>query len=146
MHTKTDAQPVGMFLENDQRPEFLLIWGPKWPKNWSSEAHILHISKSTWNEHVKQYCCETSENFWEITKHQNLFLLWGPKWPRNWAFEAHILLISESSSNAHINKTDVNPDQTFQQNIRKPEFWFIWRPKMVQNLGLWCLSFTHLQK
>ena len=31
MHTKTDAQPVGMFffLENDQRPEFWFIWGPE---------------------------------------------------------------------------------------------------------------------
>ena len=62
MFTKTDAQPVGNFLENDQRPEFLLIWGPKRPKIWASEAHILHTSKSTWNEHVRQYCCETSEN------------------------------------------------------------------------------------
>ena len=29
MHTETDAKPVGNFWENDQRPEFLLIWGPK---------------------------------------------------------------------------------------------------------------------
>ena len=50
-------------LENDLRPEFWLILGPKVAQNWSSEAHILHTSKSTWSEHVKQYCCETSENF-----------------------------------------------------------------------------------
>ena len=29
MHTKTDTQPLGIFWENDQRPEFLLIWGLK---------------------------------------------------------------------------------------------------------------------
>ena len=29
MYTKTDAKPVGNFLENNQRPEFWLIWGPK---------------------------------------------------------------------------------------------------------------------
>ena len=29
MYTKTDAQPVGNIWENDQRPEFWLIWGPK---------------------------------------------------------------------------------------------------------------------
>ena len=29
MYIKTDAQPVGSFWENDQRPEFWLIWGPK---------------------------------------------------------------------------------------------------------------------
>ena len=42
---------------------FDLFGGPKWPRNWASEVHILHTYKSTWNEHVKQYCCETSENF-----------------------------------------------------------------------------------
>ena len=42
---------------------FVLFWGPKWPKNWTSEAHIPHTSKSSCNEHVKQYWCETSENF-----------------------------------------------------------------------------------
>ena len=29
MYTKTDAQPVGNFLENHRRPEFWLIWGHK---------------------------------------------------------------------------------------------------------------------
>ena len=29
MYTKTDAQPVGNLLENYERPEFWLIWGPK---------------------------------------------------------------------------------------------------------------------
>ena len=76
MFTKTDAQPVGNFLENDQRPEFWLIWGPKRPKIWASEAHILHTSKSTWNEHVRQYCCETSENVlrkWPNTRNFSYF-------------------------------------------------------------------------
>ena len=26
-----------------------LFWDPKWPKNWASEAHILHTSKSSYN-------------------------------------------------------------------------------------------------
>ena len=63
MYTKTDTKPVEKFWENYERPEFLLIMGPKWSKNWASEAHNLHTSKSTCNEHVKQYWCETSENF-----------------------------------------------------------------------------------
>ena len=41
VYTRTDAKPVEKFWENDQRPEFLHIWGPK---NWPSEAHILHTS------------------------------------------------------------------------------------------------------
>ena len=36
MYTKTYVKPVGIFLENDQRTEFWLIWGPKWPKNLAS--------------------------------------------------------------------------------------------------------------
>ena len=56
IETKTDGKPVELFWENDQRPEFLHIWGPKWHK----------ISKSTCNEHVKHYWCETSENFLRI--------------------------------------------------------------------------------
>ena len=41
---------------------FDLLWGPKWFQNWASEAHIPHTAESTC-EHVKQYWCETSENF-----------------------------------------------------------------------------------
>ena len=79
MHTKTDAQPVEIFWENDQDRNFDLFGGPKWPQNWASEAHILHTSKSTWNEHVKQYCCETSENFLRNYQTPQIFLTLGPK-------------------------------------------------------------------
>ena len=79
MHTKTDAQPVEIFWENDQDRNFYLFGGPKWPQNWASEAHILHTSKSTWNEHVKQYCCETSENFLRNYQTPQIFLTLGPK-------------------------------------------------------------------
>ena len=44
---------------------FDLFGGPKWPKNWASEAHILHTSESNWNEHVKKYCYEPVKTFWE---------------------------------------------------------------------------------
>ena len=44
-----------MFEKITKDRNYDLFWGPKWPKNWSSEAHILHTSKSTCNEHVKQY-------------------------------------------------------------------------------------------
>ena len=77
MHTKTDAQPVEIFWENDQDRNFDLFGGPKWPQNWASEAHILHTSKSTWNEHVKQYCCETSENFFEKLPNTTNFSYFG---------------------------------------------------------------------
>ena len=36
--------------------------GATCPKNWASRAHYLHTSESTYNEHVKQYWCETGEH------------------------------------------------------------------------------------
>ena len=98
MHTKTDAQPVEIFWENDQRPVFWLIWGPKvaqknGPLRPIFSTHLKVLGMSMWSNTV----VKPVKTFWEITKHQKFFLLWGPKWPRNWAFEAHILHISESS-------------------------------------------------
>ena len=78
------------------------------------QALILHTSKSTCNEHVKQYANEASKNvFRKKNKHQNFDLLWGPKWPRIWAFEAHVVHISESSSNEHIKQDYCEPRATF---------------------------------
>ena len=64
----------GNFSENDQRTEFLFIWGPK---NWASEARIAHII------HVKylQWACETIlmwsnwKLFENVAKHQKFYLL-----------------------------------------------------------------------
>ena len=67
----------GNILENDQRPKFLLIWGPKWPKNWLSEAHIIPTSKSTCNEHVIRYGCETSENLMRKRPNTRIFTDFG---------------------------------------------------------------------
>ena len=52
-----------LFAKMTKDRNFYLFLGPKVAKNWASEAHILHKFESTCNEHVKQYCCETSENF-----------------------------------------------------------------------------------
>ena len=93
----------GKFWKNDQRPEFLLILGPK-------VAHQLGLwgPNSPHIEKYLQWACEAIlmwkewKLFEKVTKHQHFYLLWGPKWPRNWAFDAHIEHISESSSNEHI--------------------------------------------
>ena len=92
IYTKTDAKPVDFFLEMTKDRNFDLFGGPKWPKYWASEAHILHTYKSTWNEHVKQYCCETSENVlrkWPNTRNLSYFGgpkmgLWGPYFTHLW--------------------------------------------------------------
>ena len=76
-----------------------LLWGPKWPKNWPSEAHILLTSKSTCNEYVKQYWCATNKPFLIKWPNTRILTYIGAQ---NWVFEAHIVHISESSSNEHI--------------------------------------------
>ena len=55
MYTKTDEKPVEMFWQMNKYHYFYSFLDPKWSKNWASEVQILHTSKSTCNEHVKQY-------------------------------------------------------------------------------------------
>ena len=86
--------------ENDQRLEFWLIL---WPKNWTSEAHILQTSESSYNEHVKQNWCETSGNFLR-------------KWLKDWNSgiqNCAFVHISESSSNEHIKQDWCESKGTF---------------------------------
>ena len=98
----TDVKPVETFWENDQWPEFLLVWGAKMvPKLGLWGPYSTHFWKYLWaSEAILMW------NLWKlfekVTKVQNFHLLWDPKWPKNWAFEAHIVHISESSSNEHI--------------------------------------------
>ena len=82
MYTKTDAQPVGIFWENDQRPEFSLIWGPKVAQKlglWG--PYSPHIYK------YLQWACEAIllwnqwKLFEKVTKHQKFFLLWAQNGP-----------------------------------------------------------------
>ena len=102
MWSNTDAKPVKTFWENDQRPEFLLILGPKMaPKLGLWGPYFTHHWK------YLQWVCEAilmwnhRKLFEKVTKVQNFDLLWGPKWPTNWAFEAHVVHISESNSIEH---------------------------------------------
>ena len=100
-----------------------LCWGPKWPKSWPSEAHILHTTKSTCNEHVKQYWCQTSENFlrkWPKTGIVTYFGVEnGPKiGPLSPIFYTHLKVITMSMWNS----TDVNPLETVWENDQRPQF------------------------
>ena len=52
----TDVKPLETFWENDQRPQFYTY---SVPKIWAFEAHIIYISESSSNEHIKQDWCES---------------------------------------------------------------------------------------
>ena len=122
---------------------FYLFWGPKWHKNWTSEAHILHTYKSTCNEHVKQYWCEISENFLrKLPKTWFFTYLWenGPKiGPLRPIFHTlmKVLAINMRSNN------DVKPVKTFCESDLSLWFWLILGSKMARKLGLWGPYYTH---
>ena len=76
MRSNTDVKPAKIFRESDQTPEFWLTVGPK----KAFEAHIVHISESSFNEHIKQDWCESRGNF--LTKYLKTWILthlglWG---------------------------------------------------------------------
>ena len=115
---------------------FYLFWRPKWPKNWTTEAHtcILHTSKSTCNEQVKQYWCDTSENFlrtWPKTLILTYFGpkmapklgLWGPYSTHCWKY-----LIQYLWSN-----TDMKPMKTLWGSEQSPQFWLNLGSTMAPN-------------
>ena len=78
------------------------IWGPKVAQKWASDAHILHSSKSTCSEHMKQYWCETSEKVlikWPKTR---IFIYFGAQNDPKIGPLRHILHSSKRSCNEHV--------------------------------------------
>ena len=68
------------FLIKWPRPEFFTYFGAQsGPKIGPLMPIFFHTFKSTCNEHVKQYCCETSETFWESDQTPEIWLTLGPK-------------------------------------------------------------------
>ena len=111
---------------------FNLFWAPKWPKNWTYEAHILHASKGTCNEHVKQNWCGTSKNFLRKWPKTRILTYFGtrncPKIrPLGPIFHTPLkaLAMSVWSNN------DVTPVKTFWESGQSPEFLLTLGSKMA---------------
>ena len=80
IYTKTDAQAVGIFWENDQRPEFWLIWrahgGPKiGPLRPIFSTHLKVLGMSMWSNTV----VKPVKTFWESDQTPEIYLTLGPK-------------------------------------------------------------------
>ena len=100
--SNTDVKPVETFWESDQSPEFLHTLGSKMAKkNWAFEAHIVHISESSSNEHIKQDWCESRGNL--LTKLSKI-LIW------------FIFYTPTSSSNELINQVSYESSGNFPRN------------------------------
>ena len=74
------CETIENFGENDQRPEFWLIWGPKY---WAFDDHIVHISESSSNEHIKLDVNAEEFFFNKIVKNLNFDWFESPKWSKN---------------------------------------------------------------
>ena len=141
------CETSGKFFEKMTKDRnFYLFWSPKWSQNWSSDAQILHTSKSTRNEAIVTPYQWKFLRKWPNTRILTYF--GAPKGPE--IGPQNIVHISESSFDEHI-KQDwcesrvsdigfitehglneghiVNPEEAFYKYIRKLEFWVIWRPK-----------------
>ena len=109
---------------------FDLFWGPKWPKSWPSGAHILHTTKSTGNEHVKQYWCQSSENFLRKWTKTGIFTYFeaenGPKIELlRPIFYTHIKVVTMSMWN----NTDVKPMETLRKWLKTTILYIFGGPK-----------------
>ena len=102
MWSNTDVKWLKNVSENYQRPEFLLVLGPKTAPKLGSELWGPY-STHLWN-YLQCAILVWSQRklFDKMTIDQNFYLLLGPKWPKTWAFKAHIVRILGSSSNEHI--------------------------------------------
>ena len=92
-------------------------------------AYILHTSKITCSKHVKQYWCETSEDFLR-------------KWPMTWiltyfgAQNGPEIWPLRPTLYARYSKIDVNPKENFNKILKNLNFDSFGGPKWPQNLGL----------
>ena len=106
-----------------------VFWGPKWPRNWASEADIQQTSKSSSNWHVNQDRCKTTGKFLRKWPKTWILLFWGPKWPKK---EAHLLYTSKKNCSMWSN-TDMKHWKLFEKMTIDQNFDFLGaqnRPKI----------------
>ena len=153
------------FLEKGQRPEFWLILGSKVAQKWASEAHILHTSKSTYNEHVSLRWHHNERD--SVSNHQphdcllnRLFRHRSKKTlklrvtglcvgnsPGTGEFPTQMASYAENISiwwRHHGSNTKVEPEKTSWENDQRLEFWLVLGSKTALKLGLWGPYSTHL--
>ena len=119
---------------------FDLLWGPKWPRNWALEAHIVHICESSSNDHNKQDWCKSRGNF--LTKYFKTWIL-TPLEAQN------ILHTYKSSSNELVNQVSSESSRNFSRKYTKTYmltyFDLIWGQKGPQIWPTGAIFQTHLK-
>ena len=114
--SNTDVKPVKYFWKVMKHQNFDLFWGPKWPRNWTFGAHIVHISENSSNEHIKQYWCESRGNF--LTKYSKTWILThleAQNGPQIWSPRAYLLHTCKCSSNELVNEVSSQSNWKFSR-------------------------------
>ena len=111
---------------------FYLFGGTKWPKYWTFDAYILHISKSTCNEHAKQHWCATSENL--LRKGSKTLIptyLRAQIGPKGGPLSLILHTPLKELAMCVWSNTNVKPVHFFCESGQCPQFWLTLGSKMV---------------
>ena len=138
-----------LFEKVTKHQNFDLLWGPEWPRNWTFGAHIVHISESSPNGHIKQDWSESTGNFFrKYSKTLIMTHLESKSGPKIWASGAYLLHTYKVAPISFWIKFQVNErnfheiDKTLYINL----FWPYLGPKMVRKFGPQRPYFTHTWK
>ena len=126
---------------------FDLLLGPKWPRNWASESHIVHTSESSSKEHIKQDWCASRGNF--ATKYSKMWIVthWRTEMAHKFGPLAPIVYTHTKVASVSLqNKFQVNPAEMFQENRRKPMYWPILVPFKGPENSAHMRHFSHIWK
>ena len=120
MWSNINVNSVKTFWESDQTPEFWLTLGLI---NWAFEAHVLLISESSSNQHIKRDWCESRAKC--LTKYSKTWIfthLQAQNGPKFGLMGPVFCTPKKSRSNELVNQV-FNPAKPFQENIRKAIYW-----------------------
>ena len=147
----TDVKPVKTFWESDQTPEFDLLWDLKWPRNWAFEAHIVYISESSSNDHIKQDWCESGGKLFDkIFENLNFDSFGSPKWSKNlglWSLLfTHLQKYPQWACKWSFKWIRLKIFKKIGENLYVDLFWPYLGPKMAWKFGPQGPFFTHIWK
>ena len=107
----------------------VLFWGPKWPRNWASEADSQHTSKSTSNWYVNQDWCEISGQFMRKWSKTGIFTYFGAQGSPKIGLLGPIFITNlKVFAMSMWSNTDMKPLKTFEKIIKNQNFYLFWDP------------------
>ena len=130
MLSNTDVKSVKTFREVE-KSRIWLTSGVRNGLKLDVEAHIVHISESTSNEHLKQNWCEPEGTFLQNSRKPEFLLICRPKNLGRWG-PIFYTTKQKSSCNEHVNKVcSESNGNKIDENFYIDLFWPYLGPKMA---------------